>query len=108
METAEAHNHKMWEKQCILQGYIFQRTCHACPEQYDVVDQKGQMIAYLRLRHGSFTVTVPDVGGETILHCSPKGDGIFENDERMLYLNLAVDAIQKYYFNREWDEGDLW
>lgn len=108
MEQTQAHKHRMWDKQLILQGYVFDKTCSACPEQYDVYDQKGQMVAYLRLRHGHFRVDVPDCGGDTIYEASPEGDGLFTNDERMKYLNEAVAAIQDYYFNRRWDEGEAW
>ena len=38
-------------------------TCGACPEQYDAFDGERQ-VGYLRLRHGHFTVTCPDVGGD--------------------------------------------
>lgn len=36
------------------------QTCSACPEQYDVLDDDGFQIGYLRLRWGEFTVEVPD------------------------------------------------
>lgn len=75
-------------------------TCGACPEQYDayLVKEKGQAerrVGYLRLRHGHFKVLYPDVGGEIVYEASPKGDGIFDDDERDYYLRFAVDAIQR-------------
>ena len=73
------------------------RTCYACPEQYDALDKDGNCIAYLRLRHGSFTVECPDVGGECVYQAEPEGDGIFEDDERELYLDAAKQAIAQYY-----------
>lgn len=76
----------------IIQGCTLQLTCHACPEQYDVYFGKFQ-IGYLRLRGGNFSATYPDVGGKTVFYAHPTGDGIFEDDERMKYLNLAVNAL---------------
>jgi len=70
------------------------QTCFACPEQYDAY-LDGKKVGYLRLRHGSFTVTYPDVDGELIYEASPRGDGIFDEDERDYYLRFAVDAIYK-------------
>lgn len=75
-------------------------TCGACPEQYDVM-LDGQKVAYLRLRHGSFTVNVPDCGGEMIYHANPKGDGMFEDKERDYYIHNALGAIEKYYTSKE-------
>lgn len=73
-------------------GYNIIQTCSACPEQYDVV-RHGQQVGYLRLRHGCFTAEVPDCGGEQVFLAHPKGDGIFESEERMSYLQQAVAAI---------------
>lgn len=76
-----------------IHGYKFVLTCHACPEQYDVFDPEGKQVAYLRLRHGTFRVDVPDCGGRTIYTANPSGDGIFYKDERMYYLTKAAEAI---------------
>ncbi len=64
----------------------------ACPEQYEVF-RGDQQVGYLRLRHGSFTVSYPDVGGEIIFQALPDGDGEFEDDERQHHLKAAVHAI---------------
>lgn len=69
-------------------------TCGACPEQYDAF-LNGIQVGYLRLRHGFFRVDFPNCGGETIYEASPRGDGVFESDERDYYLRFAVDAIHK-------------
>lgn len=68
------------------------QTCGACPEQYDVIFN-GEKVGYLRLRHGCFTVRYPDCTGELIYEDYPKGDGIFEPDEREIYLEKAIEAI---------------
>jgi hypothetical protein len=99
---------KMWQLGVMIHGYRLQQTCRACPEQYDVFDDLGQQVAYFRLRHGGFRVDVPDCGGETIYTANPKGDGIFEDDERVHYLTEAILAVQEYYINRKWDKEGLW
>lgn len=106
MKTEDAQKHRMWEKQLLIHGYYFKKTCTACPEQYDVYDQKDQQVAYLRLRHGSFTVTCPDVGGDVVYAANPNGDGLFDDTERLEYLYQAAKAIQLYYANRVWDEDE--
>lgn len=80
----------------VKDGYSFKCTCLACPEQYDVY-KDGVQVAYLRLRHGKFRVDVPDCGEETIYTASPIGDGHFDECERMLYLEKALQAIKAYY-----------
>jgi hypothetical protein len=97
----------MWEKPIMIHGYRLQRTCHACPEQYDVFAGE-HMVAYLRLRHGEFRVDVPDCGGDTIYTAEPYGDGIFTEEERVGYLTQAILAVQEYYINRKWDTDDIW
>jgi hypothetical protein len=69
------------------------RTSVAVPEQYDAFDASGEQVGYLRLRHGRFRVDVPTNGGRTIFEASPRGDGIFDDDERDFYLQQACDAI---------------
>lgn len=71
------------------------KTCDACPEQYDAY-LDGKMVGYLRLRHGSFTVTCPSVGGTLVYEAEPEGDGAFEDDERDYYLRFAVAAILEW------------
>jgi hypothetical protein len=99
---------KMWELGVMIHGYRLKKTCSACPEQYDVFDDLGQQVAYLRLRHGGFRADVPDVGGETIYTANPEGDGVFMDHERVRYLTEAILAVQEYYINRKWDKGDAW
>ena len=70
-------------------------TCGACPEQYDA-KMGGRQVGYLRLRHGHFTVTVPDVGGEVVYSANTKGDGCFDDDEKDYHLDMAVDKILDY------------
>lgn len=67
-------------------------TCGACPEQYDAF-VGARKVGYLRLRHGFFSVECPDVDGEMVYQAHPKGDGIFESDEREFHLEMAKKAI---------------
>jgi len=73
----------MWKKPVLIHGYLLERTCFACPEQYDVYAGEEQ-VAYFRLRHGSFYAAVPDHGGEIVYQADPDGDGIFEDNERFV------------------------
>lgn len=71
-----------------------ERTCFACPEQYDAFIGDIQ-VGYLRLRHGRFRVEVPDVGGQTVYEASTDGHGIFEDHERDHHLQMAKAAIAR-------------
>lgn len=73
-------------------GYKLECTCNACPEQYDVFKNKVP-VGYLRLRHGYFTARVPNCSGNVVYEAEPKGDGIFEEDEREFYLERAIHNI---------------
>ena len=35
-----------------IDGLRFLQTCIACPEQYDVFVEDGELVGYVRLRHG--------------------------------------------------------
>jgi hypothetical protein len=95
----------MHKRQVLIHGYHLQQTCSACPEQYDVFDNKDQQVAYLRLRHGHFYASVPDHGGDVVYEADPEGDGIFCDHERVKYLTEAILAVQEYYINRRWQKG---
>ena len=71
---------------------VLEMTCGACPEQYDAY-LDGMLVGYFRLRHGTFRVDFPDCGGETVYRAYPKGDGIFDDDEREFYLLEGKKAI---------------
>lgn len=65
------------------------QTCGACPEQYDVfIDDI--CLGYMRLRHGHFYA---QYRGTDVFEGYPKGDGVFEWDERTSWLNRACQAI---------------
>jgi len=73
-------------------GLELKMTCGACPEQYDVF-KDGKQVAYYRLRHGEFRVDYPECGGETIYEAEPSGDGIFDDNERLVYLSKAMRQV---------------
>lgn len=62
----------------------------ACPEQYDVFDQKESRVGYIRLRHGKLRAEYLD---KIVYAAQPNGDGIFDEDERDFYLKKCIDAI---------------
>lgn len=81
----------------LIDGWRLICTCSACPEQYDVFDEEtGKQVGYLRLRHGHFRADVPDCGGPTVYSVETKGDGMFDDDERMPQLTAAIKAIKGY------------
>ena len=75
-----------------INGVRLLKTSNAFPEQYDAFFGAVQ-IGYLRLRHGYFCADYPDCGGETVYEASPKGDGVFDDDEREGFLTAAVNAL---------------
>jgi len=85
--------------------YILKCTCPACPEQYDVFTQTKpgviELVGYLRLRHGYFRADVPYCGGETVYTTNTRGDGIFDEDERIPELTNAIKAIDEWCTNRK-------
>lgn len=70
-------------------------TCGACPEQYNAY-VGDKLVGYLRLRHGRFRVDFPDCGETEIYSAYPKGDGIFYDDEREGYLNIAKSLLKEW------------
>lgn len=78
-----------------IDGFKLVCTCGACPEQYDVFDAAGTQVGYLRLRHGRFRADYPDCGGETVYTSDTKGDGLFNEDERMPELTKAISALKE-------------
>jgi hypothetical protein len=72
-----------------------QRTCEACPEQYDAF-LEGRQVGYLRLRHGVFRVDCPDHGGECVYLTLTDGDGQFTDRERPIVLKVAETMIRKW------------
>lgn len=79
-----------------IHGYRLVLGSFACPEAYDVFDSHYNQVAYLRLRHGVFTVHCPDYGNDVVYSVPTTGDGSFTKHERMHHLNKAIEAIQEW------------
>ena len=78
----------------------FRMTCSGCPEQYDVFDEDGNQIAYVRLRWGTLYCECPDCGGDTVYetYFNDGYKGRFDSEEeRQFYLSRIRDEICKYY-----------
>lgn len=84
-----------WPNNQEIDGLKLVCTCGACPEQYDVFDSEGGQVGYLRLRHGHFRADYPDSDGETVYQADTKSDGVFDDEERIIELKRAVEAINK-------------
>lgn len=82
-----------------LENIDLSKTCFACPEAYDVYYQ-GDYIGHLRLRHGCFTASRE---GRTLYEGFPKGDGIFEEEEREYYLTMGKIALMVYHMEKEYE-----
>jgi hypothetical protein len=87
-----------------INSYRFDQTSEFAPEQYEIYDCDNNQIGYLRLRHGVFSVRVPDYGGTEILTAYPKGDADFEPEERYKFLRQALDSIIEYQVNELFNE----
>jgi hypothetical protein len=87
----------------------FLETCEACPEQYDVRNEHGDMVGYVRLRGGRFRVMCPDVYGEVVLEHTFEGDewkGTFDSDtERAEFLKKAEHAILNWVALGRWSSA---
>lgn len=88
-------------------GIRLKMTSSSCPEQYDAFDTEGNLIGYLRLRHGTFRVDCPECGGDTVYEAELEyGQGDFYGDnERRKYLDAAKRAIARYYRDKEAEHG---
>lgn len=82
-------------------NYNFLMTSFACPEQYDVVDDSGEMRGYVRLRGGWLYCSCPDVGGDIVYEAYPDGDGLFASDEeRDIHLRNIAECVKTYWEKR--------
>ena len=80
------------------------QTCYACPEQYDAL-LSGEVVGYLRLRHGYFSVRCPGPEGEEVYFngSDALGDGIFASEEiRTKELSEAKHAIRNWLQKETW------
>jgi hypothetical protein len=78
-----------------IDGFVLRCICGACPEAYEVFDAEGNQVGYLRLRRGWFRADYPKANGEIVYESRPKGDGVFDDEERMEELTKAVRALKE-------------
>jgi hypothetical protein len=86
-----------------VKGFHFKETCGACPEQYDVTNGRGEPVAYVRLRFGRLTASVPNASGQVIYEHAFEDSwlGTFDDDAtRHLHL-MAIAKILKRRARRE-------
>jgi len=77
----------------------FDKSGDACPEQYDVFDEDGNNVAYVRLRHGTLTVSEAPLHNEFYRHSFDEGwKGAFDNDaEAQVFLGIIERQIRQHY-----------
>ena len=84
--------------------YNWVKTCDACPEQYDVFDEDGKQIAYVRARWGRITAECPDALEARVFDAAFSNDGYdgcFEDDShRQPFFTSIEEAITDYYKER--------
>lgn len=85
------------DEELFIDGYRLVLTSLACPEQYDVFNANEVKVGYLRLRSGYFRADCPTCGGDTVYEAHTRGDGMFDNDERLPQLSAAIAAISAYW-----------
>lgn len=87
-----------YNKKVIIEGLTFERTCSACPEQYDVYNKEGEQVGYVRLRWGTLRCDVPDYGQNTIYRVSFNDPylGLFPDDKaRTTHLQIIAKLINE-------------
>jgi hypothetical protein len=90
--TMQSYQLKLIKKLYKKNGLEIKISSDAFPEQYDVF-KNGKQVAYYRLRHGEFIVDYPNVFGDEIMCSYPNGDGIFDTNERVIYLTKAMRIV---------------
>lgn len=79
------------------------KTCSACPEQYDVLDEKGKYVGYIRFRFGELEVhPVKDNEPDwkvNLLSRSVNDDllGVIPDGVRKEWMKESKQAILNYY-----------
>lgn len=89
-----------------INGLMFKKTCDFCPEQYDVINGKGQQVGYVRLRYGWLRCYYPNCSSDKVIYETSIGDdswtGCFTSEEeRMYHLNAIAHEINKHQKNKD-------
>lgn len=81
-----------------INGLMFNKIFSGHPEQYDVINGRGKLVGYVRLRYGNLTCDYPSVSGEEI-YSAKVGDEWTESfpsdEERMYHLDIIAKEIRK-------------
>lgn len=94
-------------------NFEFKSICGPNPEQYNVFDENGTQVGYVRLRWGMLTCEYRDVGGMIIYEhkFANGGKGCFDNQtERNIFLEDIAASLNKFIkkshnTNYEKDDG---
>lgn len=89
---------------------LFERTCTACPEQYDVYNEAGEGIGYVRLRWGKLYAEYPCIDGEVIYeqNYEDKYKGSFgSEEERKNTLQQIGEAYVRKIVGNEYTEIEV-
>lgn len=82
----------------------FVKTCDECPEQYDVFDEDGYRVAYVRLRQGWLSVECPTniiTDDNVIFGMSTEGDVSLTSRERPIVMDMVKSVINHWIDTRE-------
>lgn len=77
-----------------IHGFTLQQTSKSSPEAYDIFSGE-KYVARFRLRHGVFTVWVPDLE-DPIYVGYPDGDTCFLEHERDQFLKHGINRLIDY------------
>lgn len=88
-----------WPKDIVIDGMLFQMTCSACPEQYDVWYNEKQ-IGYIRLRWGILRAYYPSHMGDKVYEAiigDGEWQGHFSNEEeRIEHLSNIAKVLKNW------------
>ena len=83
----------------LINSLYFICTCSAFPEQYDVFDKDENMVGYVRLRCGRFSVRCPDCLDDSVYESRdfhPMQGRFDHEDQRIKFLNIAACYINEW------------
>lgn len=88
-----------------IKGFRLVMTCDCFPEQYDVLDNHGDIVGYIRIRHCGCEMHAPDVDGPCIFDCDIMGLWGLTKEERLPVLTRAIDSLIEFNSAKETTNG---
>jgi hypothetical protein len=81
-----------------IDGFFLEQTSAGCPEQYDVYDCFGNLVGYIRERHGSFRCDYIGFGNNKTIY-SANTDSYEDESDYYIYraLQLLKDELRYNY-----------